>query len=114
MLDAPLTYTLADGNKPGTQILKLEGPLTLTTMFPLQEHLRALTPQVLILDMSNVPYMDSAGIGLLPNYHLAAQRDGRTFLLAGLNDRLFALLEHTRLNDILKTFATTEEAEASL
>jgi anti-sigma B factor antagonist len=114
MLDAPLSYTLVDGQKPGTKILRLEGPLTLTTMFPLQEHLRTLSPPVLILDMTGVPYMDSAGIGLLPNYHLSAQRDAHKFLLAGLNHRLQALLEHTRLDSILKTFPTVEEAEASL
>jgi anti-sigma B factor antagonist len=113
MLDAPLTYTLIDGQKPGTQILKLEGPLTLTTMFPLQEQLRTITPPTLIMDMTGVPYMDSAGIGLLPNYHIAAQRDGRALLLAGLNHRLQALLDHTRLNTILKTFPSVEEAEAS-
>jgi anti-sigma B factor antagonist len=114
MLDAPLTYTLIDGQKPGTQVLKLEGPLTLTTMFSVQEQLRTITPPTLIMDMTGVPYMDSAGIGLLPNYHIAAQRDGRALLLAGLNHRLQALLDHTRLNTILKTFPSVEEAEASL
>jgi anti-anti-sigma factor len=83
-------------------------------MFPLQEQLRTITPAVLIMDMTGVPYMDSAGIGLLPNYHIAAERDGHTLLLAGLNHRLQALLDHTRLNTILKTFPTVEDAEASL
>jgi anti-sigma B factor antagonist len=64
--------------------------------------------------MKEVPYMDSAGIGLLPNYHMAAQRDGRTLLIAGLNYRLQALLEHTHLNNVLKSFPSVEEAEASL
>jgi anti-sigma B factor antagonist len=114
MLDAPLKHTLVDGQKPGTKILKLEGPLTLTSMFPVQEELRTLTPAVLILDMTEVPYMDSAGVGLLPNYHMAAERDGRTLLVAGLNYRLQALLEHTHLHHVLKAYPSVEEAEASL
>jgi anti-sigma B factor antagonist len=114
MFDGPLSHTLTDGQKPGVQILKLEGPLTLTTMFPLQGALRTISPQVLILDLSGVPYMDSAGIGLIPNYHVAAQRDGRTLLIAGMNHRLQALFEHTHLNMVLKCFPSAEEAEASL
>jgi anti-anti-sigma factor len=111
MLDAPLKYTVVDGQKPGVVILKLEGPLTLTTMFPLQEELRTMTPPVLLLDMTGVPYMDSAGVGLLPNYHMAAAREGRTLVLAGLNHRLQALLEHTRLNTLLRIYPSIEAAE---
>jgi anti-anti-sigma factor len=113
MLDAPLKYTVVDGQKPGVVILKLEGPLTLTTMFPLQEELRTMTPPVLLLDMTGVPYMDSAGVGLLPNYHMAAAREGRTLVLAGLNHRLQALLEHTRLNTLLRIYPSIEAAEES-
>ena len=114
MRDDPLSYTFAAGRSEGTTILKLDGPLTLTTMFGLQDEMRAATPQVLIMDLSGMPYMDSAGLGLLMNYYVSAQNFGRKLLLAGVNERVDSLLEMTKVKGILTSFATVEEAEASL
>lgn len=92
----------------------LDGPLTLSTMFPLQDELRSLKPLVMILDLSGVPYMDSAGLGLIMNCYVSAGNDGRKLLLAGVNERVAALLEMTKVHKILTSFPTVEEAEASL
>ncbi len=109
-----MTFPSNPGLKEGATILKLAGPVTLTTMFPLQAELRSLAPQVLILDLTEVPYIDSAGIGLLPTYLISAQNEGRTLLLAGLNHRVEAILGHTNIDTMIKTFPTVEAAEASL
>jgi anti-sigma B factor antagonist len=114
MSDAPQTFSSSPGLKEGTTILRLSGPVTLSTMFPLQAELRSLAPPVLILDFTDVPYIDSAGIGLLPAYFIAAQGEGRTLLLAGLNQRVEAVLGHTRIDTLIKTYPTVEDAEASL
>ena len=114
MADSPLTYTSSPGLKEGTTVLTLTGPLTLTTMFPLQAELRTLTPQVLILDLTAVPYIDSAGLGLIPTYYVSAERDGRTLLLAGVGHRVLAVMGHARIDTLIKIFPTAEEAEASL
>ena len=114
MADSPLTYTSSPGLKEGTTVLTLTGPLTLTTMFPLQEELRSLAPQVLILDLTAVPYIDSAGLGLIPHYYVSADRDGRTLLLAGVNHRVEAVIGHARIDTLVKSFPTVEAAEASL
>jgi anti-sigma B factor antagonist len=114
MRDEPLTFSSTPGKSDSTTILKLSGPVTLTTMFPLQAELRSLTPQVLILDLTDVPYIDSAGIGLLPSYFISAQAEGRTLLLAGLNHRVEAILGHTKIDTMIQTFPTVEAAEASL
>jgi anti-sigma B factor antagonist len=88
MRDEPLTYSYTPGQSDGTMILKLVGPLTLTTMFGFQIEFRSMTPQVLILDFSETPYMDSAGLGLVMNYYVSAQDNGRKLLLAGVNERV--------------------------
>src|ERR1035437_11132962 len=81
MSDNALTYSYAKGSKEGTVVLKLAGPLTLTNMFAFQGEFRATKPPCLIIDMADVPYMDSAGLGLLTNYFVAAQDDHpRVFL----------------------------------
>ncbi len=97
MRDEPMSYSFTPGKSEGTTVLKLVGPLTISTMFGFQNDLRAMTPQVMIMDMSEVPYMDSAGLGLIMNSHVAAMDHGRKLLLAGMNERLTSLCEMTRV-----------------
>jgi anti-anti-sigma factor len=114
MLDDPLIHTYAAGKKDGTTILKLVGPLTLSTIFGFQNEFRSHTPQVMIVDLSESPYMDSAGLGLLMNYYVSAEHNSRKLLLAGVNHRIVAMLEMTKVDAVLKTFPSVEEAEASV
>jgi len=114
MLDQPLTHSFIAGKSEGTTILKLAGPLTLSTIFGFQNEFRSTTPQVMIVDLSETPYMDSAGLGLLMNYYVSAEGHGRKLLLAGANERIESLLEMTKVDKILKTFPTVDAAEASL
>jgi anti-anti-sigma factor len=114
MRDEPLTYTFSQGKSDGTTVLKLIGPLTLSTMFGFQDEFRARTPQVMIVDLSETTYMDSAGLGLIMNYYVAAADHGRKLLLAGMNDRIKALLEMTKVLGVLQTFPSVAAAETSL
>jgi anti-sigma B factor antagonist len=114
MRDEPLTYSYTQGKNDGTMVLKLVGPLTLSTIFGFQNELRSMTPQVLILDFSETPYMDSAGLGLVMNSYVSALDHGRKLLLAGVNERVSELFKMTRVQGVLVSFATVEAAEASL
>jgi anti-anti-sigma factor len=114
MRDDPMTHSNSPGSSEGTTILKLSGPLTLSTIFGFQNAFRSMKPKVLILDLSDSPYMDSAGLGLIINYHVSAQDESRKLLLAGVNDRIKALFEMTKVQGVLKCFPTVEGAEASL
>jgi anti-anti-sigma factor len=114
MRDEPLTHSSSAGKRDGTLILKLSGPLTITTMFGFQNEFRVMTPQVMILDMSAVPYMDSAGLGLIMNYFVSAQDHGRKFLLVGVNERVKELFHMTKVEGVLTSFSTVDAAEASL
>jgi anti-sigma B factor antagonist len=64
--------------------------------------------------MSETTYIDSAGLGLIMNYYVAATDHGRKLLLAGVNERVKALLEMTRVQGVLTTFPSVAAAEASL
>lgn len=114
MLEKELSYTTSNGAKDGTVILALDGPFTLGNMFQLQAELRALKPACLIMDMTAVPYMDSAGLGVIMNYFVAAQGEGRKYFLAGVNDRVRALLEMTKVDAVLKMYDTVEAAESQV
>jgi anti-anti-sigma factor len=109
-----MSYRFTPGQSEGTMILKLDGPLTLSTMFALQDELRTMKPQALVVDLSGSPYMDSAGLGLIMNYYVSAEHNGRKLLLAATSERIHALLEMTKVDGVLKSFRAVEEAEASL
>lgn len=112
MLDKELSYTTSEGAKEGTVILTLDGPFTLSNLFQLQGELRTLKPPCLIMDMTSVPYMDSAGLGVVMNYFVSAQGNGRKLLLVGVNERVRALFEMTKVDAVLNTCDTVEAAQA--
>ncbi|HEY2040728.1 MAG TPA: STAS domain-containing protein [Edaphobacter sp.] len=107
-----MTYTVSDGAREGIVILRLDGPFTLGNMFKLQSDLRALTPPCLIMDLSSVPYMDSAGLGVMMNYFVSAQSHGRKFFVTGVSDRLRALLEMTKVDNVLQICDSVDAAQA--
>jgi anti-anti-sigma factor len=112
MLDKELTYTASAGAKEGTVILTLDGPFTLSNIFQLQTELRTLKPACLIMDLTSVPYMDSAGLGVVMNYFVSAQGNGRKFLLVGVNERVRALLEMTKVDSVLGLCDSVEDAQS--
>lgn len=114
MRDEPLTLSVAPGSDPSISILKVDGPLTMGGLFAFQDQIKQHKPALLIIDLSNTPYMDSAGLGALMNAYVAAEKNGRRAVLAGANDRSMTLLELTKVHLILKNYATVAEAEAAL
>lgn len=112
MLEQGLTYTTAQGSKPGVTILALTGPFVIANMFQLQSELRTLQPACLIVDMASVPYMDSAGLGVLMNSFVSAQSHGRKFLLAGVNERIRSLFEMTQVDSIFRMYDSVQSAES--
>ncbi len=114
MRDGLLLYTMAPGKEEGIAVLKLQGPFTLSGISTFQDEFRAMKPPVMILDLRETTYMDSAGLGLIMKYHVSAERDGRRLLLAGANDRIHALLGLTRVSALLRLYPTLEDAEADV
>jgi anti-anti-sigma factor len=113
MSENALNYSYSNGSRDGTTILKLVGPLTLTNMFAFQGQFRSTKPPCLIIDMTEVPYMDSAGLGLITNYFVAAKDEHRRLLLAGVNERIMSLLEMTKVDQVLALFPSVEAAESA-
>ncbi len=96
MRDEPLTIrdlSTADHSR----ILKLTGPLTISTLFEFQNLVRANSSPKLILDFTNVPYVDSAGVGALVGAYVRHQKEGHSVTLAGVNDRVRGTLRVTQV-----------------
>jgi anti-anti-sigma factor len=108
-----LQISAADG-KNGARILALQGPLTLRTIFDFQGTARQEATSSLIIDVSGVPYMDSAGLGSILGLYASAQRKQVGFAVAGASDRIKTLFQVTHVDDVLPSYATVADAEASM
>jgi anti-anti-sigma factor len=99
------------GDNGGAQIvLRLTGPLVLTTMFDLQSQLRNASSTTTIVDLSGVPYVDSAGLGVLVNSYVSHQKNGRRLILAGVPERVMSLLKMTRVDQLFEILPDLDAA----
>jgi anti-anti-sigma factor len=96
-----------------TTILRLSGPLTLSTLFVLQDQLREIGNVDTVIDVSNAPYIDSAGLGSILSHWAHTQRHGKKFAMTGVSPRIEVLLEITKVNSVLPMFKTAEDADQS-
>ncbi|MGA2715810.1 MAG: STAS domain-containing protein [Bryobacteraceae bacterium] len=94
-----------------TSILRLQGPLTLSTLFALQDILREIGGSDTVIDVSEVPYIDSAGLGTILSHWAHTQRSGHKFALTGVSPRIEVLLEITKVNTVLPMFKTAQDAD---
>jgi anti-sigma B factor antagonist len=99
------------GSQPSQRILRLTGALVLTTVFEFQSTVRADTSRSLIIDFTNVPYVDSAGIGALVGAYVTRQHSGRTLALVGVSERIHNALKVTHVEQFFRFFDSVEAAE---
>lgn len=67
-----------------------------------------------VIDLSDVSYVDSGGIGALVGLYTTARAGGGQLRLAGANSKVKNVLEITKLTGILGMFATVDHATAAL
>ncbi len=64
----------------------------------------------IVLDMSNVGYMDSSALGVIISIFRHAKMSGGGFAIAGLVDSVRRLFSLTALDKVIPIFSTVEEA----
>lgn len=101
-------------NASGAKIFKLSGPLTIQTLYDFQQMVRDETAKPIIIDISQVPYMDSAGLGCIVSAFTSCQRNQRAFGITGLTDRIKTLFTVTHVDGLLPCFDSLEAAEAAV
>lgn len=97
------------------EVLELKGPLTAANAAVFQNAMRREEPaETVILDFSEVPYIDSSGLGTLLTAYVTRQKSGRKMVLSGINARVQKLFDVTRTGALFLIFSTPEEAIAAL
>lgn len=114
----PAMDTMTIEREPGSSsditIFHLKGAFVLGTMFELQNALREPDVKGVIIDLSGVPYIDSAGLGVLLSQWSHARRGGFHYALVGMSPRVHTIFEITHTDTVLPIFATRADAEAAL
>ena len=96
-----------------TAICCLFGELEAFSASQLRQVMAALTVhRHVVLDLGGVSFIDSAGLGVIMNYFVSAQSHGRKFFLTGVSDRIRALFEMARVDNVLNVCESVEAAEA--
>jgi anti-sigma B factor antagonist len=102
------------GSHDGCKILRVKGPLNIQTIFDFQTALRAETSPALIIDFTEVPFIDSTGLGAMVGAHLAAQKANRKLAFAAMNTQVKALLEMTHVSQFFSAYPTIHDAERAV
>jgi anti-anti-sigma factor len=107
-----LTISARDGSRRGLRILQLSGRLSLDSVPEFLRTVRAETAGVVILDLKEMTYLDSSGVGALVQQFSEMKKENRHLLLARPQERVLAVLQITKILSLFQRANSVEEAEA--
>jgi len=96
-MDTKLEITHLGSDDGPVTVLTLKGPLVISNLFEFQAAVRSTRSNLLVLDMTEVPYIDSSAIGVLVGAHVSRDQHGRKLLLVGVNTRVRTVLNVTQV-----------------
>lgn len=100
--------------RPSPSIFAPEGAIDLHVSPELRASLRAIIdddkPKRLVVDLSQVPYIDSSGLAVLIGAMQSLELEGGAFLLAGAQEGVRMILESARLDQYFRLFPSVEAA----
>jgi anti-anti-sigma factor len=119
----PLTFERKEGEAPGTVTFHFSGPFTARTVFECQSadavskmfDLQLMLPSgeapaANIFDLTDVPYMDSSGLGMVIRHYVRCQDKGVRFIVTGVGPRVLELFKLTNVDAVIPMIAVVEEA----
>jgi anti-sigma B factor antagonist len=103
--------------RPSPNIFAPAGAIDLHVSPELRASLRAIIdeqkPKRLVVDLSQVPYIDSSGLAVLIGAMQSLELEGGVFLLAGAQEGVRMILESARLDQYFRLFPDVEAAAAA-
>ncbi|HEV2662359.1 MAG TPA: STAS domain-containing protein [Ktedonobacteraceae bacterium] len=101
---------------PSVSIIDIQGEVSAFAEKVLMEaYAEASTPatRTIILNFSELKYMNSSGIGLIVTLLIRVNRQKQRLWAYGLSEHYRHIFEITRLNDAIKIYTTEDEALAA-
>jgi anti-sigma B factor antagonist len=109
-----LTVERYEGVAEDQRILLLRGPITMETAPQFERAVRHESAETMILDLSDVPYIDSVGLGSLVSAYVSHQKKVKYLVLTGMKPRVRKIMDITKVSDFFVIFGTTWEAVEAL
>ncbi len=109
-MDESLVVEKFHGSLDTQRVFRLSGPLTLDTISPLQNALRIETANSVFLDLTDVPYVDSAGLGSLVAACVSCNKAGRQFVPSGVQPRVQRAFHITGVERLFLMFDNIQDA----
>jgi anti-anti-sigma factor len=109
-----LTLEKLPSSTDAVAIFKATGKLSLETVSDFTPVLRPEPAANVVLDLSGVSFLDSAGVGALVSLFVNRRGQGKTFSLAALTPQSTAVVTVAGLQNLLPVYKTVEEALAKL
>jgi len=113
MQPAQLDLEKLSSSDESNLVTRLNGKLSLETVHNFIQTLRPEPTAHLVLDMSGVSFLDSAGVGALVSLFVHRRNIGKSFAIAGLTQQGMAVLQVAGLVKLLPNFPTVEAALAT-
>ena len=108
---------IEERNVGDVKVLDLKGKITLGEGDELlKDKVNSLVNQgskKIILNLAEVPYIDSAGLGEIVRTYTTVSRQGGSLKLLGLTKRITDLLSITKLLTVFETFESENDAVRS-
>ncbi len=104
---APLSNLHIDSQRTTEHVILIcHGRITGDTVDILQDEVRKALPDTkrVVLDLGDVSYLDSSGLGALVGLYATARRKGTELKLAHLSERIIDLLRITHLASIFDDY----------
>ena len=113
MQPAQLNLEKLPSSNGTTLVTRLNGKLSLETVHNFIQTLRPEPAAHMVLDMSGVTFLDSAGVGALVSLFVHRRNVGKSFAIAGLTQQGMAVLQVAGLVKLLPNFPAVEAALAA-
>lgn len=107
------SYSIAQQQsaQPDTVVLRPDGPLNVNVLPEFNAVTKAVSAKHVVVDLSGIPHMDSAGLGAFLTLHAALHKENRTLALTLPTKRVQMLIGLTKADTVLKLYPSIEAAE---
>ena len=114
MPEPPFSISQRNGSTGGLQILAPKGAISFATAPQVRDAMDGTTTQRVIIDMTEVPSIDSVAVGVLVRAFITCHKANRRLALVGLSHRVRNVLQLTGIDPLFEIFSTLADAERAL
>ena len=112
-----MSVRITNSEVDGVSVVELDGRIVLgEESNSLREQIKSLIAEgkkKIVLNMANIKYIDSAGLGTLVAAHLSAKNQGASVRLCHLGEKFHEVLQLTKLLTIFDVYDTQAAAVSS-